>query len=114
MWTKKFANKTYTATVAKSDKVLRHIEAQCEEFSKFYFGARKTDCFYEVTTSGINTFYVRESDNVFHIVAKVTVQLPTKAGAKPTYKVENWYTDVAYSPKASDGTRVNKKFTLKV
>ena len=113
MWTKKFSSTKYSVTFAKTDKVLKTIEAQCVEFSKFYFGARKDDCFYETTTAGINTFYVRESDNVCHIIAKVTVQLPAKAKAKPTYKIENWYTDTAYSPKAKDGSRFNKTFTLK-
>ena len=114
MWTKKFSSTKYTVAYAKTDKVLKTIEAQCEEFAKFYFGARKTDCFYETTTAGINTFYVRESDNVLHIIAKVTVQLPAKAKSKPTYKVENWYTNVSFAPKAKDGTRIEKAFALNV
>ena len=114
MWTKKFSQTKYSVSFAKTDKVLKTIEAQCEEFAKFHFGARKTDCFYEATTAGINTFYVRETDNVYHIVAKVTVTMPDKATAKkPTYKVENWYTDISYSPKAKDGSRTTKTFTLK-
>ena len=113
MWTKKFAQTSYSVATAKSEAILGRVEAASLEFAKFFFGARKTDCFYEATTSGIHTFYVRENENTCHIVAKVTVIQPTKAGRKPTYKVENWYTDAKFSPKAKDGSRTEKCFSLK-
>lgn len=113
MWNKKFALTNYTVKTVKTDAVLGTVEKQCVEFAKFYFGARKTDCFYEATTSGINTFYVREPDtNVAHIVAKVSVLDNAKAKAKPLYKVENWYTDAKFLPKGKDGTRTEKLFAL--
>ena len=112
MWTQKFARTNYTIASAKTEAILGETEKRCIEFAKFFFGARKTDCFYEATTSGIHTFYVREPDtNTMHIVAKITVGETHKG--KPTYKVENWYTDVKFSPKAKDGTRTEKAFTLK-
>ena len=113
MWTKKFAKTNYSIATVKTNTVLGTTEKSCTEFAKFFFGARKDDCFYEATTSGINTFYVREPDtNVMHIVAKVTVLEAKKATGKPTYKVENWYTDAVYSPKAKDGSRTEKTFSL--